>query len=633
MEHPEKNLNNLNNLNSRLPYLREKTSRLTDSPGVYLMKNQKQEIIYIGKAKNLHRRVSSYFRLGAEHLPKVEKMVSHVWDYDFIVTGSEYEALLLECSLIKQHQPKYNILLKDDKGFYYIKISDEEFPRITVEKHRTPDGNYIATHTSAFVANTIVDEVNTIFQLPTCHKKFPQTFRKARPCLNYHIRKCAGICRGDISREAYRERIAQAVDYIRKGSAFALDRMQDEMQKAAERLDFERAVQLRDRIRAMQKAGSAQKILDNAFEDADIIASANNQDRIAVSVLVYRNGRLQDKLNFKIQEYAGDSVLSSFVAQFYQDRTNPEHPESENFPRMILLESSIPDQNLTEQMLSEQAGFRVKILTPQKGSGLELIRMAKRNAMESIAIQENRTSRELLAVEALGKILGMSKVPKYIEAYDISNLASESMVAGMVVFENGRPLKKAYKRFRIHEQQNQNDYACMQEVIRRRLSHLTVPASSPDYDSYFSRKPDLILLDGGKGHVHAVAGIVRELAPDVVLFGMVKDKKHRTRAIAGDGNEISISGTQDAFQLVTRIQDEVHRYSVAYLHSVHKKNSFRSDLTQVPGIGEKRAQKLLLHFKTRDALWQADLQDLQNAGISEKTARALYAYLHPENLD
>ncbi|MDE6730689.1 MAG: excinuclease ABC subunit UvrC [Oscillospiraceae bacterium] len=607
--------------NPRLPYLREKTAKLTDSPGVYLMKNQKQEIIYIGKAKNLHKRVSSYFRMHAEHLPKVEKMVSHVWDYDFIVTESEYEALLLECSLIKQHQPKYNILLKDDKGFYYIKISDEDYPRITVEKHKNQDGRYIATHTSAFVANLIVEEVNTIFQLPTCRKKFPQTFRKARPCLNYHIRKCAGICMGNLTKEAYQKRIAQAIEYIQKGSAFSLNRMQEEMQKAAKNLDFERAAVLRDRMRAMQKAGASQKILDNRFENADVIASADNQDQISVSVLIYRNGRLQDKLNFKIQDYAGDSVLDSFVTQFYQDRVD--------LPKMILLESGFTNQELTEKMLSERAGFRVKIITPKKSNGLQLIRMAKQNAMEAIAIQENRTSKELLAVEALGKILGMSRVPKYIEAYDISNFASESMVAGMVVFENGRPLKKAYKRFRMKEQQQQNDYACMQEVIRRRLSHLHDLESDPDYDPYFARKPDLILLDGGKGHVHAVAGIIQELAPDIPVFGMVKDKKHRTRAIAGDGNEISISGTQEAFQFVTRIQDEVHRYSVAYMHSVHKKNSFRSDLTQVAGIGQKRAQKLMLYFKTRDALWNADLQELQKAGISEKTAQALYVYLHP----
>ncbi|MDE7120872.1 MAG: excinuclease ABC subunit UvrC [Oscillospiraceae bacterium] len=589
------------------------------------MKNQKQEIIYIGKAKNLHKRVSSYFRIGAEHLPKVEKMVSHVWDYDFIVTESEYEALLLECSLIKQHQPKYNILLKDDKGFYYIKVSDEDYPRITMEKQRTENGRYIATHTSAFVANTIVEEVNTIFQLPTCRKKFPQAFRKARPCLNYHIRKCAGICMGNLTKEAYQKRIAQAVEYIQKGSAVSLERMQEEMQKAAENLDFERAAVLRDRMRAMQKAGASQKILDNRFENADVIASADNQDQISVSVLIYRNGRLQDKLNFKIQDYAGDSVLDSFVTQFYQNRRELAN----DFPDVVLLESSIADQEITEKMLSDQAGRRIKIITPKKSNGLQLIRMAKQNAMEAIAIQENRTSKELLAVEALGKILGMSRVPKYIEAYDISNFASESMVAGMVVFENGRPLKKAYKRFRMKEQQQQNDYACMQEVIRRRLSHLSDLESDPDYDPYFARKPDLILLDGGKGHVHAVAGIVRELAPDVVLFGMVKDKKHRTRAIAGDGNEISISGTQEAFQFVTRIQDEVHRYSVAYMHSIHKKNSFRSDLTQVAGIGQKRAQKLMLYFKTRDALWHADLQELQKAGISEKTAQALYMYLHP----
>lgn len=601
--------------NDRLPYLREKTAKLTDSAGVYLMKDKKNQIIYIGKAKNLHKRVSSYFRVGAEHLPKVAKMVSHVWDYDFIVTDSEYEALLLECSLIKQHQPNYNILLKDDKGFYYIKVSEEDYPRITVEKQKSNDGQYLGTYTSGFVAKSIVDEVNMVFRLPTCHKKFPQAFRKARPCLNYHIQKCSGICQGDISQDAYQKQIAQAIDYIRNGSAVSVKRMQKEMQEASENLDFERAIVLRNRISAVQKAGATQKMIDNHVKNADVIAVADNQDAVCISVLVYRDGRLYDKLNFQLQESADESVLDAFVMQFYHGRTD--------IPKVILLETALSEMDAIKNMLSEQAGYQVRLLVPQKGNSLQLIHMAKKNAMEYIAVRQNRTSKELLAVEALGKLLGMSKVPKYIEAYDISNLVSESMVAGMVVFENGRPLKKAYKRFRIKEQQSQNDYACMQEVIRRRLTHL-----QDDSDIWFSRKPDLILLDGGKGHVNAVSEIVKESAPEIAVFGMVKDTKHRTRAIATNGGEISISGTQNAFQLVTRIQDEVHRYSVAYMHKNHKKYSFASELTQIEGIGEKRMQKLMRYFKTRDALWSASVQELHRAGIPEKTALHLYAYLH-----
>ncbi len=602
--------------NLRLPYLREKTSQLTTSPGVYLMKDAQGGIIYIGKAKNLHNRVSSYFRLGADHLPKVARMVSHVYDYDFIVTGSEYEALLLECSLIKQHKPHYNILLKDDKGYHYIKVSDEPFPRITAEKQKTDDKSlYIGPYTGGFVTKSTVEEVNTVFQLPTCRKKFPESFRKGRPCLNYHIHRCMGLCQGKISQDKYRAIIDQAVSYIRSGSTASVERMTQEMEQAAENLDFERAAMLRDRVRAVQKAAESQKIIDNRFADADVIATADNGDDLCISVIMYRQGRLWDKQNFHFNEEAYESPLDAFVPQFYHGRTD--------LPKVILLEEPIAEMEMLAAMFSEQMGHKIRITVPQRGDGIELTRMAKENAVAYIAVHANRTSRELLAVEALGKILGMDHVPKYIESYDISNLASESMVAGMVVFENGRPLKKAYKRFSIKEQAGQNDYACMQEVIRRRLSHLGDPE-----DPYFARTPDLILLDGGKGHVNAVAPIVEEMAPEIALFGMVKDSKHRTRAIATEGGEISVSGTQNAFQLLTRIQDEVHRYSVAYMHKKHKKRTFASELTQVEGIGDAYAKKLMLHFKTKDALLAATAQELHGAGIPEQTAARLYAFLH-----
>ncbi len=602
-------------MNERLPYLREKTAQLTTSPGVYLMKDEKGGIIYIGKAKNLKNRVSSYFRVSADHTPKVAKMVSHVWDYDFIVTDSEYEALLLECSLIKQHKPHYNILLKDDKGYHYIKISDEPFPRITAEKQKTGEGQYIGPYTGGFVTKSTVEEVNTVFCLPTCQKKFPQMFRKGRPCLNYHIKRCMGLCRGTISQEDYAQIISQATAYIRSGSTESVQRMEQEMEKAAEQLDFERAAMLRDRIRAIEKAAQSQKIIDNRFRDADVIAAADSQEELCISVLMYRGGRLHDKQTFHFMEHADEAELESFVAQFYHGRTD--------LPKVILLETPIADMELLMEHFSAQAGFRVKLHVPQRGDGVQLVRMSKQNAVEHIAVRTNRTGKELLAVEALGKLLGMPQIPNYIEAYDISNLASESMVAGMVVFENGRPLKKAYKRFTIRESTLQNDYACMQEVIRRRLSHL-----HDGSDEGFSRKPDLILLDGGRGHVNAVAPIVAELAPDIALYGMVKDSKHRTRAIATGGGEISVSGTKSAFHLLTRIQDEVHRYSVAFMHSKHKKRSFASELTQVEGIGEKLAQKLMLHFKTKAALQEADVAALASTGIPMKTAQRLYDYLH-----
>ncbi len=600
-------------MNQRLQELHEKTLNLTESSGVYLMKNQQGEIIYIGKAKNLHRRVSSYFRLNAEHSPKVEKMLSHVDDYDFIVTDSEYEALLLECSLIKQHKPHYNILLKDDKGYCYIKVSKEDYPRITVEQEKTSGGEYIGTYTSHFTAKAAVEEVNAVFGLPDCRRKFPQSFGKARPCLNYSIKRCIGLCRGKISKQEYQERIKQAVQYLKSGSQDSVMRLQKEMQQAAEELNFEKAAILRDRIRAIERAAASQNILDNAFQQADVIALADNQDKVCISVLIYRNGKLQDKYSFTFREQAEENILEAFLIEFYQERDIPEK---------ILLEKELAEPELITKLFSEKFSSSVKLVIPKRGTGLELVHLAKRNALETIAVQEKRTGKELLAVEALGKLLGLSKVPKYIEAYDISNLASEVMVAGMVVFENGRPCKKAYKRFQLN-QPEQNDYACMQEVIRRRLAHL-----QDKEDEYFSRVPDLILLDGGKGHVNAVFPVVQELCPQIPLFGMVKDSRHRTRAIATGNREIQISG--EAFFLITRIQDEVHRYSVAYMHKKHKQESFHSELLAISGVGEKTIQKLMQYFKTKDQLRQAEIQDLQKAGIPRKTAENIFFYLNPE---
>lgn len=583
------------------------------------MKNEKGGIIYIGKAKNLKNRVTSYFRVSADHTPKVAKMVSHVWDYDFIVTASEYEALLLECSLIKQHKPHYNILLKDDKGYHYIRISDGAYPRITAEKQKAGGGTYIGPYTSGFITKSTVEEVNTVFRLPTCTRKFPEMCRKGRPCLNFHIKRCMGVCQGKITEDAYAEIIRQAVSYIRGGSSASVERMQQEMEEAAETLDFEKAAILRDRIRSVQRAAESQKIIDNTLRDADIIASAEGENTICISVLMYREGRIFDKQNYRFTEDAEDAVLDAFMMQFYHGK--------EELPKTILLETSLTDMECVAQMLTEQAGHKVRLTVPQRGNGLQLVQMTKQNAAEYIAVRTNRTGKELLAVEALGKVLGMQKIPKYIESYDISNLASESMVAGMVVFENGRPLKKAYKRFTIKETAMQNDYACMQEVIRRRLSHLY-----DGTDEWFSRKPDLILLDGGKGHVNAIAPIIAELAPDIALFGMVKDNKHRTRAIATGGGEIGVAVTQEAFHLLTRIQDEVHRYSVDFMHRRHKKRSFASELTEVEGIGEKYARKLMLYFKTKEALMQADVMSLAASGIPEKTAQRLYQYLHKEEI-
>jgi len=603
-------------MNPRLPYLREKTSKLTLSPGVYIMRNKENAIIYIGKAKNLRNRVTSYFRENPDHTPKVAAMVSHVFDYDFIVTDSEYEALVLECSLIKQHKPRYNIMLKDDKGYHYIRISDEEYPRITNEKNKLQPGRYLGPYTSGFVTKEAVNEANRVFMLPTCRRKFPQDIGRGRPCLNYHIKQCMGVCRGKVKHEDYLEAVEQAIDFIKSGSAGSVERMEQEMNEAAERLDFEKAAILRDRINAVKKASEKQKIMNSGVDSADVIGAAEIYNGIYISVLMYREDRLFDKAVFEIEKSSED-VLGQFMEQYYHGKAD--------IPHTVILERLPEEAELITELLTKQSGRKVKLHVPQKGRQLELLRLAKNNSAEYAALQNDRTGKEVIALEELGKSLGLTKPPRYIEAYDISNLSSESMVAGMVVFEDGRPLKKAYKKFTVKEQEFQNDYGSMREVLRRRLMHIV----EQEGDEYFKRTPDLILLDGGKGHVNAVAPLMRELGLDIPLFGMVKDNKHRTRAIATGGGEIQINGLRSAFSLVTQIQDEVHRYSVKFMHSKHKKKTYSSELLTVKGIGEKKAAKLMLKYKTRANLLQASPQDLAvTAGVSLEIAQELWRVLH-----
>lgn len=600
-------------MNERLPYLREKTSKLTKSSGVYIMKDKNNNIIYIGKAKNLHRRVGSYFRENPDHTPKVSAMVSNVHDYDFIVTDSEYEALLLECSLIKQHQPKYNILLKDDKGYHYIRISDDEYPRITAEKNTLKSGTYSDPYTSGFVAKETVDEVNRVFRLPTCNRKFPQDFRKSRPCLNYHIKNCMGVCTGKVSRTEYADIIRQAESFIKNGSTESIERMEKEMNEASERLDFEKAVILRDRIASIKKTAEKQKIINNGIENADIIGTAEFYDGVYISVLMYRNNRLYDKIVTEFTDSADDDILSVFMMQYYYKRND--------IPKLIIADHVPEDFELIEKMLNEQSGRKVTFSVPQKGRQMELLKLAKNNSAEYVALRNNRTGKEVIALEQLGKLLGLAKPPEYIEAYDISNLSDESIVAGMVVFENGRPLKKAYKRFSVKNIQYQNDYESMYEVLNRRLMHLI----NQDGDEYFRRTPDLILLDGGKGHVNTITELIQDLGLDIPVFGMVKNDKHRTRAIASGGREIQINNLQSAFMFVTRIQDEVHRFSVSYMHSKHKKKTYLSELTTVKGIGEKKSEKLMIKYKTKENLKNATPEELAvTAGISPDTARELW---------
>lgn len=604
--------------NPDLPYLRDKTSKLTSKPGCYIMKDGTGKIIYVGKAKNLKNRVTSYFRKGQDHLPKVWKMVSLVKDYDFIVTDSEFEALVLECSLIKQYSPKYNILLKDDKGYSYIRVSDEEYPRITAVLQKEDDGaRYIGPYISSYSVKQAVDEANRVFMLPTCNKRFPRDFKKSRPCLNCFIKQCMGVCRGDISAEDYRAAVGQAVEYIKTGSQASVERLTEQMEQAAEELDFELAAKLRDRIAAIKKAAEDQKIVTEDMRDMDIFAVSENSEYACGSVLMYRGGRLFDKSGAMLgMTDEGSSMREGYITEFYSRR--------EEIPHDILLDEPIENAELLERYLGEKCGHRVKISVPQRGALLRLTTLAKSNASEQLSIKVGRTGKEIAALEELAKALGLEKPPRFIECYDISNLGSSDMTCGMVVYENGRPCKRFYRKFSIKTVAEQNDYACMSEAVERRFKRYF-----EQEDEGFSTLPDLILLDGGKGHVSTVTPIVRAMGIDVPIYGLVKDSKHRTRAATASDREISLHAYRKAFALVTAIQDEVHRYAISYTKAKHKKNAFALGLTTVRGIGEKKAKKLITEYKTRAALEAASIEDLaRTAGVGEQTARELYDYIH-----
>ncbi len=607
--------------NPCLPYLRDKTSKLTEKPGCYIMKDSGGKIIYVGKAKNLKHRVTSYFRKGQDHLPKVWKMVSLVRDYDFIVTDSEFEALVLECSLIKQYSPKYNILLKDDKGYSYIRVSNEEYPRLTAALQKEDDGaQYIGPYISSYSVKQAVDEANRVFMLPTCTKQFPRDFGKSRPCLNCFIKQCMGVCKGEISAEDYRGVVQQAVEYIKSGSQASVERLTEQMNAAAEALDFEQAAKLRDRIAAIKKAAEGQKIVSDDLRDMDIFAVSENADRACGSVLMYRGGRLFDKYSAPLgMTDLGSAMREGFITEFYSARSE--------IPKDILLDEPIENTELLERYLSDKCGHRVHISVPQRGALLRLTTLAKSNASEHLSLRVGRTGKEITALEELAKALGLEKPPRFIECYDISNFGSSDMTCGMVVYENGRPCKRFYRKFAIKTVHEQNDYACMCEAVERRFKRYL-----EGEDEGFSTLPDLILLDGGKGHVATVTPVVRALGINVPIYGLVKDSKHRTRAATASDHEISLTSYRRAFALVTAIQDEVHRYAITFTKARHKKNSFALGLTSVKGIGEKKAQKLMTEYKTRAALEAATEYELaKTAGVSAATAAELYKYIHGED--
>ena len=597
----------------KLKTLKKKANNLPSTAGVYIMKNSKGEIIYIGKAKSLKNRVTQYFGKGNQHTAKVRKMVSNIDDFEYILCDSEFEALILENSLIKQNQPKYNILLKDDKGYFYIKITDEKWPKIQYSKNNDGSAEFIGPYNSGFIVKETVDQARKIFKLPNCNRNFDAI---SKPCLNYHIGFCDAPCKGKISLKDYKEAVNLARDFIKSGNTQEniINEMTDKMNWAAENLDFEYAAKLRDRINAINKINQKQKVVSISHKSQEVIATAIISELACVAIFTFKNYKLCDKQHFFIDGFKDkEGVYSEFLQQYFEER--------EDIPSRILIDLQ-QDFSVIEDWLSQKAGHKVSFINPKQGEGLKLMQMCLSNAAENLSEKTQSTGREMSSLNELAQLLALKQTPRYIEAYDISNTAGSMNVAGMVVFKDARPYKSAYRKFKIKTFSGQDDYRSMKEVLTRRFEEY-----KKGEDQAFSVLPDLILLDGAKGQINAVLPVLESFNVNVPIFGMVKDSKHRTRAIATTGGDISIKSNRSSFTLITKIQDEVHRFAIGYHKKLQTKNLLKSDLLQIEGVGKKRADILLKHFGSMKKIKSASLEELTLVkGITKETAENIYKY-------
>ena len=600
--------------NKKLKELKRKANRLPLQPGVYIMKNKDGTIIYIGKAKALKNRVTQYFGSGNQHTEKVRRMVSNVNDFEYILCDSEFEALILENSLIKQNQPKYNILLKDDKGYFYIKITKEKWRKIETAKMLDDGGDFLGPYNSGYIVNQTVDEARKIFKIPDCNRNFDTL---SRPCLNYHIGICSAPCKGKISLEEYNESVDSAIEFIKHGDSagISLEKLNEKMLATAENMEFETAAKLRDRIRAIKKIRERQHVVSIGYKNQDVIATAFLGELACVQILVFRNYKLCDKKQYFLEGFSEkESLYNEFLQSFYL--------QNSDIPNRILLDADPDEFSAVSRWLSEKAGKNIAIINPKQGDGLKLLNMCLNNAAESLSQRSNRTGKEMSALNEIKDLLGLDSTPRRIEAYDISNTAGSNNVAAMIVFKDARPLKSAYRRFKIKGFSGQDDYRSMAEVLDRRFCEYEKAE-----DEAFSCLPDLILLDGAKGQITAVLPTLESHSINVPVFGMVKDSKHKTRAIATKGEDISIKSNRRAFTLITNIQDEVHRFAISYHRSLQSKPLKQTELLKIPGIGKAKASALLKHFGSLKKIKEATAEELQSVkGVTEALARAITEY-------
>ena len=599
--------------------LKEKALSLPLKPGVYLMMDREGTVIYVGKAKALKNRVSQYFHDQASHTEKTRAMVAQIDHFDTIVAGSEFEALVLENSLIKRHKPRYNILLKDDKGYPYIRLPVKEaYPRFSLQGRMADDGaRYFGPFGSRHDTQAIVDALQVALKLPSCGKKFPRDQGKERPCLNYHMGQCDGYCRKEVPQSQHQQAMDQAVRLLEGKFSQVEKDLRGQMEQAAENLEFEKAAALRDRLRAITLLGKRQKVVAGYLADTDVLGLYTGQVRSAVAVLHFQAGELasRDLEVFPTAGETGEEILSAFLVQYYGARGL--------LPKQILLPQELEGGADISRLLSHQAGRKVELVTPQRGAKADLVRMAQENAQTECERLTTRAERTAKILTLLAEKLELPQPPRRIEAYDISNTGAADIVAAMTVFEEGKPKKGAYRYFKLRDLTGPDDYASMDQVITRRFRR------DKEGDEGFASRPDLLLIDGGATHAAVAQKALRQYGLEIPVFGMVKDDRHRTRAlVTPEGEEIGIQAVPALFAFIGQIQEETHRSAVGYHHKRHTKSGLGSTLEKIPGIGESRRKKLLKTFGSVKAIQAASLPQLE-AVLPKPAAQAVYQYFRP----
>lgn len=617
--------------------IQEELKKLPNCPGVYIMRDEKDNIIYVGKAINLHNRVRSYFRKNIGRGPQIDKMVTLISRFEYIVTDSELEALVLENNLIKEHSPKYNTLLKDDKTYPYIKVTTgEPYSRVLFSRQMKKDhSRYFGPYTSASAVKDTIDLINKLYQLRTCNKSLPKECGNDRACLNYHIKQCMAPCQGYVSKEQYQEQVKKALAFLNGSYQDTLKELEQKMQDASEKLDFEDAIRYRDLYNSVKQIASKQKITDSDGEDKDIIAMAADEQDAVVQVFFIRDGKLIGREHFYMTHVSGTpraQILLDFVKQFYSG--------TPFIPRELMLQEEIEDIEIIEQWLTKRKGGRVYIKVPKIGSKEKLVELAAKNAMLVLGQDKERLRREegrtIGAVKEIAGLLGLENVSR-MEAYDISNISGFANVGSMVVYEKGKPKRSDYRKFRIKTVSGPDDYACMKEVLTRRFLHgMEEQKEFEDKEldkefGSFTKFPDLLLMDGGKGQVNVALQVLDELHLNIPVCGMVKDDNHNTRGLYFNNEEIGIERNSEGFKLITRIQDEAHRFAIEYHRSLRSKAQVKSVLDEIPGVGPSRRKALMRHFKSIEEIKNTDITTLAGLDeIPESVARGIYDFFHKE---